>query len=61
VATLEGRYLLAYDGVEIKDNDQRPFALAGYDVFDGNGKLKTVFSSNFNGEVSRNETPLWDV
>jgi hypothetical protein len=55
-ATLDGTYLLAYDGVEIKGNDQRPFALAGYDVYDGNGKVKTVFSSNFNGEVSRNET-----
>jgi hypothetical protein len=56
-ATLNGTYLLAYDGVELKgNNDQRPFALAGYDVFDGNGKVKTVFSSNFNGEVSRNET-----
>jgi hypothetical protein len=56
-ATLDGTYLLAYDGVELKgNNDQRPFALAGYDVFDGNGKVKTVFSSNFNGEVSRNET-----
>jgi hypothetical protein len=56
-ATLEGTYLLAYNGVEIKgNNDQRPFALAGYDVYDGNGKVKTVFSSNFNGEVTRNET-----
>jgi hypothetical protein len=55
-ATLDGTYLLAYDGVEIKGNDQRPFALAGHDVYDGNGKVKTVFSSNFNGEVSRNET-----
>jgi hypothetical protein len=56
-ATLKGTYLLAYNGVELKgNNDQRPFALAGYDVYDGNGKVKTVFSSNFNGEVSRNET-----
>jgi hypothetical protein len=56
-ATLDGTYLLAYNGVELKgNNDQRPFALAGYDVYDGNGKVKTVFSSNFNGEVSRNET-----
>src|SRR5687767_10434639 len=56
-ATLDGTYLLAYNGVELKgNNDQSPFALAGYDVYDGNGKVKTVFSSNFNGEVSRNET-----
>src|SRR5215208_7470422 len=50
-ATLDGTYLLAYDGVEIKGNDQRPFALAGYDVYDGNSKVEPVFSSNINGEV----------
>jgi hypothetical protein len=55
-STLEGTYLFAYDGVEIKGNDQRPFALAGYDVFDGDGKVKTFFSRNVNGEVSRNES-----
>ena len=56
VATLHGTYLFAFDGVEIKgNNDQRPFAIAGYAVFDGNGKEKGVASSNFNGEVTRNE------
>src|SRR3712207_7014687 len=39
-ATLKGTYLFAQNGVEIKGNDQRPFALAGYDVFDGNGKVR---------------------
>src|SRR5215208_1311034 len=39
-ATLEGTYLFAADGVEIKGNEQLPFANAGYDVFDGNGKVK---------------------
>src|ERR687889_522234 len=34
-ATLEGTYLFAQNGVEIKGNEQRPFAIAGYDVFDG--------------------------
>jgi hypothetical protein len=54
--TLEGTYPFAFDGVEIKgNNDQAPFAIAGYAVFDGNGKEKGVASSNFNGEVSRNE------
>ena len=56
-ATLHGTYLFAFDGVEIKgNNDQAPFAIAGYAVFDGNGKEKGVASSNFNGEVSRNES-----
>jgi fermentation-respiration switch protein FrsA (DUF1100 family) len=55
VATLEGTYLFAQNGVRIKNNDQRPFALAGYDVFDGQGEVKGVDSGNFNGEVFRND------
>src|ERR671938_242460 len=51
VATLKGTYLFAQNGVEIKGNEQRPFAIAGYDVFDGNGEVKGVDSGNFNGEV----------
>jgi hypothetical protein len=53
-ATLKGTYPFAFDGVEIKgNNDRAPFAIAGYGVFDGNGKEKSVVSSNFNGEVTR--------
>jgi hypothetical protein len=55
-ATLDGRYLFAADGVEIKGNDQLPFAYAGYEVFDGNGKVNQVFSANVNGKITRNET-----
>src|SRR5215207_6645036 len=55
-ATLKGRYPFAQNGVEIKGNDQRPFAIAGYDVFDGNGEVKGVASGNFNGETFRNES-----
>jgi hypothetical protein len=55
-ATLEGRYLFAQNGVDISGNDQRPFAIAGYEVFDGNGKVNAVFSANLNGNVTRNET-----
>ena len=54
-ATLKGTYLFAQNGVEIKGNDQRPFAIAGYDVFDGNGKVRGASSGNFNGEVFRND------
>jgi hypothetical protein len=54
-ATLHGTYPFAFDGVEVKGNDQLPFAIAGYAVFDGNGKEKSVVSSNFNGEVTRKE------
>jgi hypothetical protein len=54
-AMLDGTYLFDGDGVEIKGNEQVPFALAGYEVFDGNGKVKGVFSANVNGEIFRNE------
>jgi hypothetical protein len=55
-ATLDGTYLFAGDGVEIKGNDQLPFAYAGYEVFDGNGKVNQVFSANVNGKITRNES-----
>jgi hypothetical protein len=58
VATLEGTYLFAQNGVEIKGNDQRPFAIAGYDVFDGNGEVKGHASANFNGKITRSKEPL---
>ena len=54
-ATLKGTYLFAQNGVEIKGNDHRPFAIAGYDVFDGNGEVRGVSSGNFNGEVFRKD------
>src|SRR5215204_1941104 len=54
-ATLDGTYLFAQNGVEIKGDEQRPFAIAGYDVFDGNGKVKGVASGNFNGQTFRKE------
>src|SRR5688572_10909947 len=55
-ATLHGTYLFAQNGVEIKGNDQRPFAIAGHDVFDGNGEVKGLASGNFNGQTFRNES-----
>jgi hypothetical protein len=55
-ATLKGTYLFAQNGVEIKGNsEQRPFAIAGYDVFDGNGEVKGLASGNSDGEVFRKE------
>jgi hypothetical protein len=57
-ATLKGTYLFAQNGVEIKGNDQRPFAIAGYDVFDGNGEVKGHASANFNGKITRSKEPL---
>ncbi len=55
-ATLDGRYLFAFDGFELKDNGKGvPFAQAGYEVYDGNGHVKGVFSGNFGGEIIRNQ------
>jgi hypothetical protein len=54
-ATLDGTYLFDGDGVELKGNDQVPFAVAGYEVFDGNGNVRGVQSGNFGGDVVRDE------
>ena len=54
-ATLHGTYLFAEDGVILTGNDQTPFALAGYEVYNGNGKVRGVQSGNFGGEIVRNE------
>jgi hypothetical protein len=54
-ATLDGTYLFAEDGFILTGNDQTPFALAGYEVYNGNGKVRGVQSGNFGGEVSRKE------
>ena len=55
-ATLDGTYLFAADGVAIKGDEQRPFANTGYEVFDGQGKVKQVLTLNINGKkVIRND------
>jgi len=55
VATLRGTYLFAYDGLELTDTDQVPFALAGYEVYNGKGSVTGVASTSVNGEIARNE------
>ena len=54
-ATLEGKYLFAYEGVQIRGNNKGPFAVAGYQVHDGKHKVRGVYSANFNGKITRNE------
>ena len=49
-ATLHGMYLVAQNGEFA--GSQEPFAAAGYEVYDGNGKVKGVFSFNFNDDVA---------
>ena len=54
-ATLHGQYLVTQNGVVIRESQagdpEGPFAIAGYEVFDGNGNVMGVFSFNFNGEL----------
>ena len=52
-ATLHGTYLFAEDGFILTDNEKVPFALAGYEVYNGNGKVRGVQSGNFGGEIDR--------
>jgi hypothetical protein len=57
-ATLNGRYLFAYDGVifpEEKGKDQVPIAVAGHQIFNGNGEQHGVSSGNLNGEIFRKQ------
>jgi hypothetical protein len=51
--TLHGRYLFAYDGVVGKK--QLPLAVAGQQVFNGNGTQHGVASFNLNGKVVSNQ------
>jgi hypothetical protein len=54
-ATLDGTYLVAQSGFVVKETKKGPprgpFAVAGYEVYDGNGKVNGVFSFNFDGNV----------
>jgi hypothetical protein len=51
-ATLHGTYLFADDGFVIKDNEKVPFASSGYEVYDGNGHVKGVATTNVNGKIT---------
>jgi hypothetical protein len=54
-ATLDGRYLLAFDGFIVKGDEKVPFAVANFEVFDGNGNAKGVSSFSVNGKITRKE------
>jgi hypothetical protein len=54
-ATLHGTYLFADSGFVIKDNEKVPFASSGYEVYDGNGHVKGVSTTNVNGKITSKE------
>jgi hypothetical protein len=54
-ATLHGTYLFADNGFVIKDNEKVPFASSGYEVYDGNGHVKGVATTNVNGKITSKE------
>jgi hypothetical protein len=54
-ATLHGQYLFAEDGFILTGNEKVPFALAGYQVYNGNGEVRGVQSGNFGEEIVRKE------
>src|SRR5215218_8387439 len=54
-ATLHGRYLFAYDGVEFQKGKKVPIAVAGHQLFNGNGEQHGVASFNANGKVFSNQ------
>jgi len=55
-ATLHGTYLFAQDGVHLTGKDKEPFAIAGMEKYDGNGKVKALISANFSGDLVRHES-----
>ena len=55
-ATLDGTYLIGQDGVVTTGPLKGPFAIAGMERYDGNGKVKAVASANFNGNVARHQS-----
>jgi hypothetical protein len=55
-ATLDGTYLFADQGFVIRDNEKVPFAASGYEVYDGNGHVIGVVTTNVNGNITSKET-----
>jgi hypothetical protein len=54
MATLYGRYLFAYDGLEIEGTSRDSFAVAGFEMYDGDGKMRVVSTTSFNGMIDSN-------
>ena len=52
-ATLHGTYLFAYQGFTVSGNDQGPFAVAGSEVYDGLGNVRSVSTFSVNGKITQ--------
>ena len=59
-ATQRGRYLFANDGFAIDGKSQTSFAAAGYEVYDGKGKVNSVYTVSENGKITRNNRTSGD-
>ena len=54
LATLSGTYLFAFSGVTVATGGSTPFAVAGYEVYDGAGRMRSVVTTNANGKLEHN-------
>jgi hypothetical protein len=52
-ATLHGTYLFAYQGFTVSGNDQVPLAVAGSEMFDGLGNVRSVSTYSINGKITQ--------
>jgi hypothetical protein len=52
-ATLRGTYLFAYQGFTVSGKDRGPFAVAGYEVYDGLGNSSSVSTFSTNGKITQ--------
>jgi hypothetical protein len=56
LATLNGTYTMAAQGMQIGGSSAGPFAYAAMQTFDGKGGTKGVFSASFNGQIVRGQS-----
>jgi hypothetical protein len=57
VSTLRGTYLFADQGVDVTGIIRRvPIAGAGYEYFDGNGKIEGILTSNIGGTITSRDS-----
>jgi hypothetical protein len=55
LASLNGTYLMATQGLEIGGTTPGPFGYASISIYDGKGSVKSTYSGSFNGVILRNQ------